>query len=75
MQLLAAGKPLIGFFLCDPMQGPVNLQNVLQLELLYPSLVTLVPYGDLSEVAPRLTGWLTELSRAGSDPKGRKTSP
>jgi hypothetical protein len=75
IQLLAEGKSLIGFFLRDPMQGPVNLQNVLQLELLYPSLVTLVPYGDLSEVAPRLTGWLTELSRAGSDPKGRKTNP
>ena len=63
MQLLAKGKPLIGFFLRDPTQGPLNMQNILQLELLYPSLVTLVPYDDLNEVSQRLTGWLTELSR------------
>ena len=61
MQLLAAGKPLIGFFLRDPTWGPVNLQNVLQLELLYPSLVTLVPYNDLKEVAQRLKLWLSNL--------------
>jgi hypothetical protein len=63
VQLLAEGKPLIGFFLRDPTQGPLNVQNILQLELLYPSLVTLVPYDDLNEVSQRLTGWLTELSR------------
>ena len=75
VQLLADGKPLIGFFLRDPTRGPVNVQNILQLELLYPSLVTIVPYDDLKEVAQSLTGWLTELSRAGSDPKGGQTSP
>jgi hypothetical protein len=73
MQLLAKGKPLIGFFLRDPTQGPLNVQNILQLELLYPSLVTLVPYDDLNEVSQRLTGWLTELSREGYNPKGGKT--
>lgn len=52
----------------------MNVQNVLQLELLYPSLLTLVPYDDLNEVGQRLTGWLTELSRTGSDRKGGKTS-
>jgi hypothetical protein len=75
IQLLAEGKPLIGFFLRDPTQGPVNVQNTLQLELLYPSLVTLVPYDNLKEVTQRLTGWLTDLSRAGSDPKDGQTSP
>jgi hypothetical protein len=73
MRLLADGKPLLGFFLRDPLQGPVNVQNILQLELLYPSLVTLVPYDDLHEVAQSLTRWLTELSRPGSDPIGGKT--
>jgi hypothetical protein len=62
MQLLAEGKP---FFLRDPTQGPLNVQNILQLELLYPSLVTLVPYDHLNEGSQRLTGWLTELSREG----------
>ena len=64
MRLLADGKPLIGFFLRDPTRGPVNVQNIFQLELLYPSLVTIASYDDLNEVAPRLTGWLTELSGA-----------
>ncbi len=75
MRLLADGKPLIGFFLRDPTRGPVNVQNILQLELLYPSLVTLVSYDDLNEVTQRLTQWLTELSRPGSDPKSGKTIP
>jgi hypothetical protein len=61
MQLLADEKPLIGFFLRDSTRGPVNVQNILQLELLYPSLVTLVPYDDLSEVTHSLTQWLSNL--------------
>jgi hypothetical protein len=61
MRLLADGKPLLGFFLRDPTRGPVNLQNILQLELLYPSLVTLVPYDDLTEVAQSLRRWLGNL--------------
>jgi len=61
MQLLADGKPLIGFFLRDPTRGPVNVQNILQLEILYPSLVTLVPYNDLDEVEQSLTQWLSNL--------------
>ena len=65
MQLLADGKPLIGFFSRDPIRGPVNVQNILQLELLYPSLVTLVRYNDLNEVGPSLTRWLTELEPTG----------
>jgi hypothetical protein len=63
MLLLADGKPLIGFFLRDPTVGPVNVQNILQLEFLYPSLVTLVPYDDLEEVAQSLTQWLGNLRR------------
>jgi hypothetical protein len=73
MRLLADGKPLIGFFLRDPIRGPVNVQNILQLELLYPSLVTLVSYDDLNEVAQSLIRWLTESSGPGFDPEGRKT--
>lgn len=64
MQLLADGKPLIGFFLRNPTERPMNVQNVLQLELLYPSLVTLVPYDDLNEVTESLTQWLSNLSQA-----------
>jgi hypothetical protein len=75
MRLLADGKPLIGFFLRDLIRGPVNVQNILQLELSYPSLVTLVPYDELNEVAQSLTRWLIELSRRDSDPKGGKTTP
>jgi hypothetical protein len=63
MQLLADGKPLIGFFLRDSTRGPVNVQNILQLELLYPSLVTLVPYDDLDEVTHSLTQWLNNLKQ------------
>ncbi len=67
MRLLGDGKPVIGFFLRDPIHGPVNMQNILQLEFLYPSLVTLVFYDDLNEVAESLTRWLTELSGPGFD--------
>ena len=74
MRLLADGKPLIGFFMRDPSRESMNVQNILQLELLYPSLVTLVPYDDPNEVAPRLTEWLTELRRAGSEADQKKTS-
>lgn len=63
MQLLACGKPLIGFFLRDPIHGPVNVQNILQLELLYPSLVTLVRYDHSGEVVQSLNRWLSALSR------------
>ncbi|MGB7949769.1 MAG: hypothetical protein WCH75_18965 [Candidatus Binatia bacterium] len=63
MRLLADGKPLIGFFLRDPTRRPVNVQNILQLEFLYPSLVTLVPYDDLKEVAQSLSQWLSNLRR------------
>jgi len=63
MRLLADGKPLIGFFLRDPTGRPVNVQNILQLEFLYPSLVTLVPYDDLKEVAQSLSQWLANLRR------------
>jgi hypothetical protein len=61
IRLLADGKRLIGFFLRDSTRGPVNLQNILQLEFLYPSLVTLVPYDDLNGVTPSLTQWLSNL--------------
>ena len=64
MQLLAEGKPLLGFFLRDPIQGPGNVQNVLQLKLLYPSLVTLVRYDDLTEVVESVKRWLTEMAMA-----------
>jgi hypothetical protein len=39
----------------------VNVQNILQLEFLYPSLVTLVPYDDLNGVTQSLTQWLSNL--------------
>jgi len=61
MRLLSQGKPLLGCFLRDPLRGPVNVQNILQLELLYPSLVTLVRYDDLTEVIESVTRWLTQL--------------
>ena len=65
MRLLADGKPLLGYFLRDPRQRPVNVQNILQLKRLYPALVTLVRYDDLHEVGESLTRWLTEMA-AGS---------
>ena len=66
MRLLADGKPLLGFFLRDPIQGPVNVQNILQLKLLYPSLVTLVRYDNLHEVADSVRRWLTALAAVSS---------
>ena len=62
MRLLADGKPILGFFLRDPIQRPVNVQNILQLELLYPTLVTLMPYDNLHEVAESLRQWLMGLA-------------
>ena len=60
---------MIGFILRDPIRRLVNVQNILQLEFLYPSLVTLISYDDLSEVKQSLTRWLTELSRPDADQK------
>jgi hypothetical protein len=62
LQLLADRKPLLGFFRRDPPRGSVNVQNILQLELLYPSLVTLVRYDDLQEVFENLKRWLIKLT-------------
>jgi hypothetical protein len=62
MRLLADGKPLLGFFLRDPMHGPVNVQNILQLKRISPSLVTLVRYDNLTEVAESVRRWLIEMA-------------
>lgn len=58
MRFIRADKPLLGFYRTEAAKLGMNLANVLQLGLEFPGLVTLVCYGALDEVPPRLAAFL-----------------
>jgi len=61
MRFIQAGKPLLGFYWHRIHERSVNFGNVLQLQLEYPSLVSLQPYQSLSDILPRVRQWLEGL--------------
>jgi hypothetical protein len=58
MRFLGAGKPVLGFCNRDNIAGSLNFSNVLQLEIDYPRLFTLLPYRSAGEIPAQLRGWL-----------------
>ncbi|MBI5451281.1 MAG: hypothetical protein HY940_07990 [Gammaproteobacteria bacterium] len=58
MRFLTRGKPLLGFYNLQRLQHPLNLSNILQLQLHYPELVTLISYQDGDDLPQQVLGWL-----------------
>lgn len=64
MRFLQAGKPLLGFYNLAARRFGVNVNNMLQLKLEFPKLVTLVQYQSLEDIKQGVRNWL-----AGWEPK------
>jgi hypothetical protein len=65
MRFILEGKPILGFYNPDSRQRGVNLYNVLQWQMEFPTRVTPVRYGSLPEIRPTLLAWLLDLSAGG----------
>lgn len=61
MVFLQAGKPILGFYHPDHLGPSLNLSNILQLELAYPELVTLVEYHSLEDITSTVIRYLEQL--------------
>ncbi len=61
MRFLTCGKPLLGFYNPAVKTPTLNLSNILQLQLEFPRLVTLVRYSGTAEIPPRVLTWLEQL--------------
>jgi hypothetical protein len=61
MRFLQAGKPILGF-LSDSGSGsaPLNLSNVMQLEIDHPELFTLLRYRETRDIPAMVVDWLQE---------------
>ena len=58
MRFIHDGKPLLGFYHRRIADRDVNLGNVLQLQMEYPSLVSLHAYESLDDILPAVRRWL-----------------
>jgi hypothetical protein len=65
MRFLQAEKPILGFYHAEIKQQGVNLHNILQLAIDFPTRVTLVCYQSLDDIGSTLLAWLqqTDASR------------
>ena len=61
MRFLHEGKPVLGFYAAEAERRSVNLTNVLQLELQFPTQVRLATYGAPADITARLAEWLSAL--------------
>lgn len=61
MRFLYAGKPLLGFYNPAARRFGVNINNVLQLKLEFPALVTLTQYETLNDIQKTVKTWLSRL--------------
>ncbi|MFQ5487514.1 MAG: hypothetical protein ACE5ET_03590, partial [Gammaproteobacteria bacterium] len=71
MRFLTCGKPLLGFYNPEVKTPTLNLSNILQLQLEFPRLVTLIRYADNTEIPPRVLAWLKQLGQKGAPPHGQ----
>jgi hypothetical protein len=62
MRFLQAEKPILGFYHAEIKQQGVNLNNILQLAIDFPSLVTLVCYQSLDDIGSTLLTWLRKTA-------------
>lgn len=61
MRFLTAGKPVLGFYNAERLNGMLNLSNVLQLGLEYPGRFTLLRYQQPEEIPAATLAWLKEF--------------
>jgi hypothetical protein len=62
MRFLQAEKPILGFYHAEIKQQGVNLNNILQLAIDFPALVTLVGYQNLDDIGSTLLTWLQKTA-------------
>ncbi len=62
MRFLQADKPILGFYHAEIKQQGVNLNNILQLGIDFPTLVTLVCYQSLDDIGTALLAWLQKTA-------------
>lgn len=62
MRFLQAEKPILGFYHAEIKQQGVNLNNILQLAIDFPTLVTLVCYQSLDDIGSTLLTWLRQTA-------------
>ena len=62
MRFLQAEKPILGFYHVEIKQQGVNLNNILQLAIDFPTLVTLVRYPSLDDIGSTLLTWLRKMA-------------
>jgi len=61
MRFIYEKKPILGFYNPDLRKRDVNLSNIVQLEVEYPKLVTLVQYEHLDHIREALNSWLKKM--------------
>ena len=69
MRFLQAEKPILGFYHAEIKQQGVNINNILQLAIDFPTLVTLVGYQSLDDIASTLLAWLQQKAVSRSGPR------
>ena len=67
MRFLYENKPILGFYNPDVMQHR-NINNIQQLQIHFPEMVTLVEYSTIDFVISYSEQWLTALSRQATSP-------
>ena len=61
MRFIQAGKPILGFYRHALEGRAVNIGNFLQLQMEYPSLVSLYAYQSLDDISSEVRRWLAAL--------------
>ena len=62
MRFMAMGKPILGLYNPVIKQRGVNINNILQIRLDFPQLVTLETYENLDQLKSKVLGWLKNYS-------------
>ena len=68
MRFLQAEKAILGFYHAEIKQQGVNLHNILQLAIDFPTLVTLVCYQSLDDIGSILLSWLQKVAASTAIP-------
>jgi hypothetical protein len=66
MRFLQADKPILGFYHAEIKQQGVNLNNILQLAIDFPTRVTLVCYRSLDDIDAPLLAWIEKTAASRS---------
>ncbi|MDH3600869.1 MAG: hypothetical protein OEU26_14680 [Candidatus Tectomicrobia bacterium] len=58
MRFLQAKKPILGFYHAESKQRGMNINNILQLAIDFPTLITLARNRSLDDIGLTLLSWL-----------------